>query len=283
MIFIPDHTIDQWLLEDVALGDVTTRSLGLTAQTGKIAFYRRQAGRVSGTTLAARVLARCGLTVDVSLPDGIDADADACLVRAHGRVDRLHQAAKVAQNVLEWASGVAAKMARMVAAARAVYPDMQIACTRKSIPGTRFLATTAILDGGGLIHRVGMAETILLFKNHRRFFPEPFDWEKYVSMLRRNAPEKKIVVEVETPEEMCSALAARPDAIQFDKFSPEQIRACCALARQSAGACLLIAAGGIDEHNVADFAATGVSLLVTSAPYYALPADIRVVIEPDMA
>ena len=71
---------------------------------------------------------------------------------------------KVVQNVLEWTCGVAHSTAQMVAKARSINPNIQIACTRKSIPGTRLLSTAAILDGGAIIHRAGTAETILFLQ-----------------------------------------------------------------------------------------------------------------------
>jgi putative molybdenum utilization protein ModD len=281
MIYIADHEIDRLLLEDIAMGDITSRSLGLSRQPGVIQYTRRRGGRVSGVAIAARVLQKCGLTVDFQIDDGSDQPANTCLLRAYGRADALHQGWKVAQNILEWCGGVADAMTRMLGAARSENTEVQIACTRKSIPGTRLMATQAILDGGGLIHRCGTAETVLLFANHRRFFPQPFDWKKHVAQLRRNAPEKKIVVEADSMDEMRAALAAQPDAIQCDKFSLQELRECCALVRQSGSSCLLLAAGGINGGNVAEFAATGVTVLVTSSPYYVKPADIEVLIAPE--
>lgn len=69
--------------------------------------------------------------------------------------------------------------------------------------------------------------------------PQPFEWSKYIDQLRYSAPEKKIIVEAGT----------------------------------------IIAAGGINLSNVEEYAATGISVLVTSAPYYAKPVDIQVRIE----
>ena len=78
----------------------------------------------------------------------------------------------------------------MLSQLRQRYPDGQIACTRKAIPGTRSLATQAILAAGGIIHRGGCAETVLLFANHRRFLTNPNDWTNAVARLRSHAPEK---------------------------------------------------------------------------------------------
>ncbi|MCW2256535.1 nicotinate-nucleotide pyrophosphorylase [Providencia alcalifaciens] len=64
-----------------------------------------------------------------------------------------------------------------------------MACTRKTVPGTKFLALTAIIAGGAIIHRAGSAESILLFTNHRSCLSAPDDWSSHVQTLRIAAPE----------------------------------------------------------------------------------------------
>jgi molybdenum transport protein len=152
----------------------------------------------------------------------------------------------------------------------------QVSTTRKNIPGTKALALSAVLNGGGIIHCGGASETILLFANHRVFLD--FDnsaeaWKRIVGKLRTEAPEKKIIVEVETMDEVKAVLPSRPDIIQLDKFSPAGVREAVYLAE---GRCLISAAGGVTVDNAADYAEAGAGLLVTSAPYYAKPADVKV-------
>lgn len=241
---------------------------------------RRQSGRVSGVSVAARMLIKLGLNVDIHVSDGQDAVGGDVLLTATGRADALHQGWKAVQNVLEWCCGVSQYMAEMTQTAERVNPSVRIACTRKSIPATKALAIPAVIDGGGIIHRGGTAETILLFANHRRFFADPDDWITMISRLRMEAPEKKIIVEADTVEEALAALQGQPDVLQLDKFSLSEIRRLRATVEERASNCLLSIAGGIHRDNVSDYAATGVSLIVTSSPYYAEPADIKVVLQP---
>lgn len=138
---------------------------------------------------------------------------------------------KVVQNVLEWTCGVAHSTAQMVAKARSINPNIQIACTRKSIPGTRLLSTAAILDGGAIIHRAGTAETILFFANHRRCLPQPFDWTKHIDQLRYSAPDKKIIAEAGTIDEAEMIMSSHADVAQLDKFTPTDIAAVLQLAK----------------------------------------------------
>ncbi|PIT07672.1 ModD protein [Snodgrassella communis] len=280
MFYLSDTELDRLLLDDIAYGDLTTRALGIGQQNGQISFCRRQAGRVSGVAIAVRLLQKLALKVVTHVRDGDDVAAGAVLLVAVGNMENLHQGWKVAQNVLEWCGGVAQYMAQMVATAQTINPLVQIACTRKSIPGTKSLAIAAIIDGGGILHRAGTAESILLFANHRRFCAEPDNWEAMVTRLRRAAPEKKVIVEADNVEEALAALNAQADIVQLDKFTPQQFAWVLTQRQVLAPNSLLSAAGGITLLNVADYVRAGAELLVTSAPYYAQPTDIKVWLEP---
>lgn len=279
MIFIPDALLDRLLQEDIQGGDVTTRALGIGERNGEMHFIHRQGGCVSAIDTACRMLRRLGIEVQARVEDGALVGAGARLVSAQGRAKALHQGWKAVQNLLEWSCGVTDYQFRMLQILRRYVPNGQIACTRKAVPGTRLLAAQAVLAGGGLIHRAGTADTLLVFANHRRFLADD-DWPGMVARLRMAAPEKAIVLEADTPAEARLALAAQPDVLQLDKFTPHDIAALLALARQIAPHCRISATGGITQHTVEAFARTGVPLLITSAPYYAPPADIQVQLLP---
>lgn len=276
MLYYPDSLLEQFLLDDINQGDLTTRLLNIGSQTGVLLFSLKNPGRVSGVEPVCKILKKLGLDIIHAAADGSDLEANAVVVKAHGRADALHMGWKVCQNVLEWSCGVADYMARMLAEARKFNPGIQIVCTRKNIPGTKLLALNAILNGGGQIHRCGTAESILVFANHRVFFADSKDFAGQVALLKQNAPEKKVVVEADSMADISLILAAGPDIIQLDKFSPDEIRQVLELACRNALAVEISAAGGINIENVAEYARTGVDILVTSSAYYAKPADIKV-------
>ncbi|WP_109400083.1 ModD protein [Proteus sp. TJ1640] len=280
MIYYPDAFLDNLLMEDIQYGDLTSRALNIGNQLGTMTFTRREAGCVSGITLGCRLLEKLGLVVIAHQQDGDFANAGDCLITAEGRADALHQGWKVVQNVLEWSCGVSDYMARMLDIYHRYQPKGQIACTRKNIPNTKLLATQAVLAGGGVIHRQGCSETILLFANHRRFLSEPNNWAQHVKQLRQAAPEKCIVVEADDIEQAREALKAQPDILQLDKFSIEDIAQLQQEVPHVAPHCHLSLAGGINLNTIEKYAQTGVNLLVTSAPYYAPPTDIKVRLYP---
>jgi molybdenum transport protein len=262
MLYYPSELVDQWIMDDASQGDLTTRILGIGNVRGTIHFFLKQGGRTSGIDAAEKVLLRLGLEITEKSEDGIDVDSGACLIGATGKAAALHQAWKATQNILEWSCGAASYTARMVKAVKTVNPAAQVGATRKSIPGTKLLALAAVLNGGGIIHRGGTAETILLFANHRRFLSwqgSGEDWRRVVADLRREAPEKKIVVEADTRDEALTALAADPDVLQLDKCSPQEVRQIGEAAAKRGSRCIISAAGGINEDNAAEYAAAGLA------------------------
>lgn len=280
MIFIPDSLLDQWLMDDIRGGDLTTRALGIGAHHGLMRFHYRQGGCISGLDTARRMLARLGLQVEQHRQDGEIAEPDEILLTATGRAEALHQGWKAVQNLLEWSCGVADYLYRMRQILQRYSPDGKIACTRKTVPGTHLLAMQAVVAAGGIIHRAGCSETILLFANHRRFYSPSDDWQGMVAMLRQQAPEKAIIVEADTVEEAKLAILAQPDIVQLDKFAPPDVIALKTFAATAAPGCRLSVAGGVNLKTIDKYAQTGVSLFVTSAPYHAPPADIKVVLIP---
>ncbi|MBG2877163.1 ModD protein [Proteus alimentorum] len=280
MIYYPDAFLDNLLMEDIQYGDLTSRALNISDQLGTMTFTRREAGCISGITLSCRLLEKLRLKVTAHQQDGDFANAGDCLITAEGRADALHQGWKVVQNVLEWSCGVSDYMAKMLEIYHRYQPKGQIACTRKNIPNTKLLATQAVLAGGGVIHRQGCSETILLFANHRRFLSEPDNWAQHVKQLRQAAPEKCIVVEADDIEQAREALKAQPDILQLDKFSIEDIAQLQQEAPEIAPHCHLSLAGGINLKTIEKYAQTGITLMVTSAPYYAPPTDIKVRLYP---
>lgn len=276
MIYLPDSLIDQLLLDDIQYGDLTTRSLGLHHQPATMTFTSRQGGCISGLEIASRMLNKLGIDYQCDYRDGEIVEVGNCLITASGAVAALHQGWKAVQNVLEWCCGVSHYTHQMVAILKQFQPDAQLACTRKTVPGTKILALTAVIAGGAIIHRAGSAESILLFANHRQCLAAPDDWYSHINTLRTAAPEKQIIVEADNHEQATLAIEAGADIVQLDKFNPLLIRQLQQNILKQKRNCRLSATGGINLQTISEYAQTGISLFVTSAPYYAPPRDIKV-------
>ena len=279
MIYFSDKELDDLLLEDIYRGDLTTHALGIENIPAKILFKRKNAGIVAGVSVAEKLLKKLDIQPYLYVKEGDWVESGALLISAEGMSEQLHQAWKVVQLVLEWSCGVAQYTAEMIANAKALNPSVVVACTRKSIPNTRKLATNAVLAAGGHIHRQGISETLLVFTNHRNLLSDPNDWVKIVDRLRREAPENKITLEADNYAQFEQMYMAEPDIIQLDKWSLEDVKKALALLQSKQKDILFSVAGGVNKDNVSDYSKLGIRLFITSASYYAPSEDIKVVIE----
>lgn len=275
---LPDDELWRLIREDAPYGDLTTHSLGIGERKATISFSARRTMRLAGTEEAARMMELCGAQIDAIVPTGTELAANACFLQARGSAAALCLAWKTAQVLVESYSGMATRAAAMVQAVRSVGSDAAIACTRKNLPGTRAPSVKAICAAGMIAHRLGLSETILVTPEHQRFISE--DARVWLGQLARCCPEKRIVAEVLTHERGMELALAGADVIQLEKFSPAAAARFVAAVREQAAQVKIAAAGGIDEHNIADYAKTGVDILVSSAPYSAPPADAVVVLRP---
>jgi molybdenum transport protein len=123
------------------------------------------------------------------------------------------------------------------------------------------------------MHRTGLSESLLVFAEHRLFLGQERPAET-VARLRRQNPEKRVVVEVTTREE---ALAwAEADVLQLEKLTPQEVAEVGAALAEIGSIALVAAAGGINVGNAGAYARAGARLLVTSAPHQAAPRDVQV-------
>ncbi len=279
-VFFDHATIDAWIAEDAPLLDLTTHLLAIGSVPVRMDFTVRGDTVAACTEEAARVVQHCGGQVQQLLPSGTPAAAGAVLLTATGNAASLLRAWKVVQNLLEYACGVASATARMVQAVQTAAPGVVVLTTRKHAPGLRRIALKATLSGGAFPHRLSVGETVLVFPQHRALLG---DWDALRARLEAVAPalaEKKCVIEAHSLEEALQAAQAGADVVQFDKASPEQLRHWCPVLRHQHPRLALLAAGGVNGQNAADYAATGVDALVTSSLHHAPPADIGVQVVP---
>ncbi|MGE4483157.1 ModD protein [Acidocella sp.] len=266
------------LEDDVGFGDLTTRALGIGHMPGRISFSARAPMRLCGVEEAAGMLALLGAEIGFSAASGMDAEGGELILSVTGPASVLHAGWKMAQLVMEFASGVASEAADIVAAARAVAPNIAVMVTRKSVPFARTLSLKAALAGGAEIHRLGLHDSVLIFPEHMAFFEDGLAGA--VMAARRVAPERAVMVEVTDEAGALAASMAGADVIQLEKFTPEAAAALArTLPKRSDGRPFIGAAGGVTAKNAAAYAAAGVDTLVTSSPFMAKPRDIKVVLE----
>jgi molybdenum transport protein len=267
-----DQALQSLLDDDAPCGDLTTHSLAIGAQPAQLEFRARQAMTVCATEEAVRLFELAGARSNLIATTGSQTNAGDLILEAQGSAASLHRAWKTSQTLVEWASGISSATAAIVAAAKGV----AVACTRKNVPGTKVMSAKAVHAGGGILHRLGLSETLLVFADHRLLLSElP---AQTVQRLRQTQPEKKIVVEVANLQEAGVWAGAGADVLQLEKFTPDAVAACRLVIDRlgSHGKPLLAAAGGIRADNAAAYVAAGADFLVTSSPYTAAPRDVQV-------
>lgn len=269
--------LERLLFEDAPYGDLTSEALRIGEGAGGIRFAARAAMTVAAIDEAAALLAFCGAGVRRNARAGDHVAAGQTLLEGEGPASGLLKAWKVAQTLVEIWSGVASATSALVASARAAQPDVVVACTRKNAPGTKALAIAAIKAGGAVPHRLGLSETILVFPEHRVFRPG-VEASTLARELKASAPEKKLVIEVNSVRDALEAAGAGFDVIQAEKFDPKAIEEVARLLAPLSPRPVLAAAGGIHPENAAAYARAGADVLVTSWPYTARPADVAVTI-----
>ena len=275
MLRISDDRLDQIIAEDVPYIDLTTEVLGIGEQPGRIEYYTREACTLCASEEVERIMQKLGLEVEWALPSGTQLEAGQSYLSATGHADGIHQAWKVCLNLFDHLSAVSTKTKTMVDAAHAANPRCEVLTTRKSMPGIKDFLTKAIMVGGAWPHRLGLSETVLVFDNHTTFMGGFDAFLEQLPQIRRRCVEKKIFVEADAAQ--ARRLADRGvDGIQFDKVPPEQLRELVPELKQIDPRITLIAAGGINPQNAADYAATGVDGLVTTSLFTAKPIDMSV-------
>lgn len=272
---LDDAELGRLLADDVPFEDITTRALAIGSLAGRLEFRARHPMTVCGSEEAARLFTLAGCTARLLVPSGGLVDEGACLLQASGSATCLHRTWKSAQVLVEMLSGIASAAAALVAAAE----PLPVACTRKSLPGAKALSLKAVRAGGATVHRLGLSDSLLVFPEHRLFLDEPPT--RTVARLRRAEPERKLVVEVASATEALAWAQAGADVLQVERFTASavaQLRAqldALGLGRRA----LLAVAGGVRADNAASYVAAGADLLVSSAPFSAPPADVKVVFE----
>jgi nicotinate-nucleotide pyrophosphorylase (carboxylating) len=256
------------LAEDLGTaGDLTTDALVDPGTRARGTLVARAPGRVAGISVAAATFAVLDPTVTatVEVGDGADVAAGTTLATLEGPARALLSAERVALNLLGRMCGVATATAALVAATAG--HRARIAPTRKTTPGLRTLERYAVRAGGGVDHRFGLGDGVLIKDNH---IVVAGGITPAVKRARdRVGHMVKIEVEVDTLDQLDEVIGLGVDAVLLDNMAPADLRA--AVARVD-GTMVTEASGGIAPTTVRQIASTGVDLISTGWMTHSAPA-----------
>jgi nicotinate-nucleotide pyrophosphorylase (carboxylating) len=258
------RAVQQALAEDLGTGDATTLA---TVPEGAVAIATMRAREplvLAGVALAEVAFIELSphLRITRLAEDGQRVAGQEAILRVCGSARAILGAERVALNFVQRLSGVATVTAQFVEAVRGT--GVRILDTRKTTPGWRTLEKYAVACGGGVNHRFGLFDMVLIKDNHlavlRDALPNPV--AAAVSRARASYPGLKVEVEADTLEQVRQAVEAGADIILLDNMTVEELRAAVHLVGQRAQT---EASGGVTLATVRAIAETGVDFISVGA------------------
>jgi nicotinate-nucleotide pyrophosphorylase (carboxylating) len=259
-----DRLIDLAFAEDIGDGDHTTLSCIPAAATGKSKLLIKEAGVLAGVEIAKEIFRRFdpSMKVEVFIHDGAEVKPGDIVMIVEGKVQSLLQTERLMLNVMQRMSGIATTTRNYVR--RLEGTNTRVLDTRKTTPGMRMLEKEAVKIGGGVNHRIGLFDMILLKDNHVDFAG---GIDKAITRAREYLKEKgkdlKIEIEVRNFDELGQVLAmGGVDRIMLDNFTPADTRKAVEMI---AGRYETESSGGITFDTLRDYAETGVDFISVGA------------------
>ena len=249
------------LAEDLgAAGDITSQAVFHSGDMGAARVVTREACLVSGLSAAAEVCRQvdAGLTWLALVEDGQQVPAGAETGRLEGKLVSILAAERTLLNFLSRLSGIASLTGRYVEALDGL--AARVAATRKTSPGMRMLEKDAVVHGGGVPHRIGLYDAVLIKDNH---IAGAGGLRQAVAAVRQARGESvEIEVEVDTAAQLEEAVTTGVARVLLDNMSPEEVGRCVDIVD---GRLAIEASGGIRLDNVRAFAEAGVDLVSVGA------------------
>ena len=248
------------LEEDIGRGDITSEALFPSSLKGRAQIVAKEEGLLAGVEVAKEVfrLSSSGSMKFIhSLKDGDLVGRNKAVLIMEGGASSILRGERVALNFLSRLSGIATLTRKYVDLVKDL--EMRILDTRKTSPNLRVLEKYAVKTGGGVNHRFGLDDGILIKDNHIKICGGVGE---AVKRARKNlSPLLKIEVEVENLAQLEEAIAAGADIIMLDNMEKGRMREAVSRIRGQKRHILIEASGGINLENVRDVAETGVDFI----------------------
>lgn len=265
-----DRLIDLAFAEDIGDGDHTTLSCIPATAMGKSKLLIKEAGVLAGIEIAKEIFHRFDPTmkVEVFINDGAEVKPGDVAMIVEGKIQSLLQTERLMLNVMQRMSGIATMTRKYVKQLEGT--KTRVLDTRKTTPGLRMLEKAAVKIGGGVNHRIGLFDMILLKDNHVDFAG---GIDKAINRAKEYCKEKgkdlKIEIEVRNFDELRQVLSiGGVDRIMLDNFTPENTKKAVEMI---GGKYETESSGGITFDTLRDYAECGVDFLSVGA----LPHSVK--------
>ncbi len=259
-----DDIIINALSEDIGDGDHTTRSTITASAMGRARLLIKEDGILCGMHVAEKIFSNVdqGLRLTSFLNDGDIIVVGDIAFEVSGKISSILQSERLVLNFMQRLSGIATATNKLVTLIEGFHA--RILDTRKTTPLLRELEKYAVRKGGGMNHRIGLYDMILIKDNHVDYsggIVRAID--SVQSYLKANSKDLKVEIEVRDFSELQQVLDhGRVDRIMLDNFSHADLKKAVKLI---GGSFETEASGGINEKNIRDYAATGVDFISVGA------------------
>jgi nicotinate-nucleotide pyrophosphorylase (carboxylating) len=259
-----EQLISLWFAEDIGDGDHTTLSCIPASAIGKSQLIVKENGILAGVEVAREIFRAFDpeLKMTVFITDGAEVKVGDVAFVVEGKVQSLLQTERLMLNIMQRMSGVATRTREYVKALEGT--KTRVLDTRKTTPGLRLLEKEAVKIGGGVNHRIGLYDMILLKDNHVDFAG---GIDKAILRAQNYLKEKgknlKIEIEVRNFDELAQVMAVGGvDRIMLDNFTPENTRKAVDII---AGKYETESSGGITFDTLREYAECGVDYISVGA------------------
>lgn len=260
-----DELLDLAFAEDIGDGDHTTLCCIPADEMGKQHLLVKEEGILAGVEIAKKVFHKFDpeLKMTVFINDGAHVKPGDVAFVVEGRVRSLLQTERLMLNIMQRMSGIATTTAKYMDRLKGL--KTKVLDTRKTTPGMRMLEKEAVRIGGGMNHRIGLFDMILLKDNHVDFAGGIANAinkaNEYIKANHKDG--MKIEIEVRNFDELDEALATgHVDRIMLDNFTPENTKKAVDIV---AGRCELESSGGITFDTLRDYGECGVDYISVGA------------------
>jgi len=268
------------LAEDIGDGDVTTKYFTDPNRRAAAKIVAREACIVAGLGVAEEVFRRVDAELEIEriLEDGAHIPAGGIAMEVCGRAASLLTAERTALNFLQRLSGVATLAGKFLAAVRGT--SARILDTRKTTPGMRILEKAAVVAAGGVNHRFGLHDMVMVKDNHLAAGSNLEKLQASISRVKSERPKIRVELEADTVGQVRRFLSLEGvDVILLDNMTPSQLREAVSLRRPGIA---FEASGGVTLQSVRQIAETGVDFIsVGELTHSARAVDLSLEISPE--